>query len=344
MNTNQEKLSIIRGAAVGTALGYAVALRFGTVIGMLVGLTAAVITSDLPRFIRAQRETRKEFGPFKEAVVDICKGVYEGTELYLGAQIPRVILAGLKTISVTALIVITTCSAKTLWNYIFCTRIDPNLEESFGWDFIVAGFFINLIGFFAIIAVFDETFCDLRKSIRGSGPLAFPLTKTIIERTGIFFYWLETREAKKPSRIRTYVAHFIDEVGPVMENWSRKETIVNKKVVIFVTALSLVFFALVFLMPILSIPIGIICGILAAALVLDVFIMIAVHCATTTTMAAGIGAATAIFIECRMYRKFSVHSTADWVRFVAFMVIGAAVGLGSHALRKKLLERKLQWV
>jgi tetrahydromethanopterin S-methyltransferase subunit G len=347
MNTNQQKICIARGAAVGTALGYAVTLRFGIITGMIVGIISAIIASDLHRFIRAQREARHEFGGLKKACVNVFEGVCTDLEEKLGPTISKGILYGMKVGAIGALILMTLCSAKNLWNQILpilYPKWDIDLTHGLLW----AAFFGCVLGGLFLIALLTEEF-DVGGEIRISGKLSWPLLKTCIDKMVYCRRMLEKMMAHE--KVYAYFIAIDNTVGKYLEaaaimcyQKDRKETSVDSKVVVLICGICLLVFTITFLLPILFIPIALLSVVLLGLLVLDLALMIAVRCATTAAMGAGIGAAVAIFLEYRMYPEFSVHSAHDWIRFIIFMGFGSAVGIGNYALRQALLVRKLEWI
>lgn len=354
MHSENYKVEIIRGASVGTALGILTGHRFGLVGGLLVGFISAIVMANPIRVWQAIVEiTGRVNYLLKTAPGEIISGVKRVMVEQVGennltgwlAQKKEEWIKTVKSLGYLGIVLGTICLAITqpflLQNV--STSANGILEILFE-AFLPA--VLATILFVALVDLVLDNDGPFRELVETKGKLLWPLCRTL--DLGIYqgrlFEWFFEQTISKKLRIEELL-DWLEGRAEVLRDWfkakynedgnSEKEVSLGRIVALLGTVFLSVFGLTVGAYLIILFSVFFI-GLTILAVILDIPVMIFLKIATSPALAAGEGAALAIFIEGVMFQSFDSGSGGDWLRLVIFSALGAISGLAFYALRQRL--------
>ncbi|MFA6536395.1 MAG: hypothetical protein WCT25_03110 [Candidatus Paceibacterota bacterium] len=360
MNLNNDRLEIIRGALIGTALGILIGHRIGGFWGLLVGMATGFVTGVLManpfRVCRTVGEIYREVTTIlraaprqihlrlKELVLAPSGSTQNKDPNNFSSRLKRNGIVIIKDFGVMVIIFGTFCLTLTQPFIAGLSCDDPAGTVLMNW-FVPLLFAVISFSAFMALLTGDNS---LLKELTGTrGELAWPLCKMLNSAIyeGEIFKWASKQRLWNSLGLDRFFA-FIDNQLETFFHWLEskfKEKSTNEREVSLDRILAMLctaFLGMVlttigaYLFLILSLFFLALTGLIV---LLDLPTMIFVRIATRPALAAGEGAATAIFLEGIFYRSFEAASGYDWLRLILFSLLGAILGISAYALRQRLI-------
>lgn len=347
---NTDKLHIGKGAAIGVIFGYFISLRFGLTAGIIAGFVIACITTDVRAFALAMVDVKKTAG-------DLKVSLRSGWDTVLAK------LEGPRDTIVEFLVGF----APTLWalSVFIVTALIEDAYLGKPWTIATDGterhsMFANSVAMvllLIIIMVWAVWADKAHEKCMESGPLSWRCYKLFIhtmKKVGDLIGRLLSIEWPALERLIDWAEGLIPEnarpFDRIADWWGDgcddpKDGATFRFNAIAIGVLASIGGMIVFaLMPVAVDIIAIPIQITVIVLALDLVIMVFLRIASTKSLAAGEGAVIGTALEYALFPSFEGNFPIDYLRCLAFMAIGAAVGISMYAIRRRLLASKTEAV
>ena len=340
---NLDKFNIGKGAAIGVLFGYFVSLRFGPIIGVVLGFLLAVITTNVKECILAMMDVCKTFQ-------DLRKSIREGVACFrkkMEEPLEKIVDA-------------LTGFSPFIWvgTLFFCIGILENvylgITTHVGGNGPKNALFVNGASFVWLLVplITYASWPKAHEIHAKSGPLSWPLYKLFTLGAKKIGEWAECLSAKELPLARTLADGVVCLIPERFELWDRvaewfelnvespnkaEGVPVVRPINIFAGLIASILGMLVFaIIPVIAIIVTTPFVVVIAILILDLFVMVFLRIACSKSLAAGVGAASGTALEYALFPSFNPIFTEDYLRCVIFMIIGAGIGIGTYCLRNWL--------